>query len=66
MNTIEQLPATDPDLDAIIDSLMTGKPIPDAVRERMRQEGETVREQLRQTIGPTNMAADLLRESRDE
>jgi len=64
MKTIET--TTDPDMVAIIESLSTGKPIPKEIRDRMREEGEKVREEVRKRIGPTNMAADLIRESRDE
>jgi hypothetical protein len=64
MTTIET--TTDPDMDAIMESLATGKPIPKEIRDRIRQEGDRVRKELRQKIGPTNMAADLIRECRDE
>lgn len=64
MKTIEL--TTNPDTDAIIQSLVSGKPLDPEIRDRLRRDGDRVREQLRQKIGPTNMAAELIRESRDE
>ena len=66
MKTLDQLPATDPDLEAIIQSLVSGKPIPMVVRDRLRAEGRKLTQQLRDTVGETNMAVDLIRETRDE
>jgi hypothetical protein len=66
MKTIEQVPAIDPDTDAIIQMLMTGKPIPTEVRDRLRAEGHRITEQIREQFGEMEIAAQLIRESRDE
>ena len=66
MNTIEQLPATDPDTDAIIAMLMTGKPMHTEVRDRLRATARRISAELREEFGEMEIAAQLIRECRDE
>jgi hypothetical protein len=66
MTTIEKIPAADPDTEAIIQSLITGKPLPAEIRNRLREEGRKLTQEIRDKIGETNMAVDLIREIRDE
>ena len=66
MTTIEQIPATDPDMDAIVQMLTTGKPLPPDIRNRLCDQGLKLIEQTRQQFGPTNIAVELIREARDE
>ena len=66
MKTIDAVSAGDPDTEAIIDSLMTGKPIPAEIRAWLREEGRKLTEEIRRTCGETNIAVDVIRESRDE
>ncbi len=58
--------ATDPDTDAIIEMLATGKPLDPEVRNRLCDEGLKLVEETRRKFGPTNIAVDLIREGRDE
>jgi hypothetical protein len=58
--------AVDPDTEAIIESLATGKPIPGEVRDRVRAEARRLTEELRKTHGVQEISAELIRESRDE
>jgi hypothetical protein len=64
MKTIEQV--TDPDTEALIESIATGKPLDPAIRDRFRAEGTKLTEDLLQTHGVQRISADLIREVRDE
>ena len=64
MTTIET--TTDPDTDAIIEMLTTGKPIPTEIRDRLRAQARRITEELRKEFGEMEIAAQLIRESRDE
>jgi len=66
MNANHPLPPDDPDTDAVIAMLMTGAPIPNEIRDRLRAEGERISKELRETFGETTMAAELIREAREE
>jgi hypothetical protein len=56
----------DPDTLAIIDHLMTGKPLDPAVASRVRADAERATQELRRTVGTLTIAVDLIREIRDE
>jgi predicted nucleotide-binding protein len=68
MNTTESTPssAADADAQAIIEHMMTGKPLDPAVYQRVRARGEQITERLRREHGEMNIAVDLIREIRDE
>lgn len=63
MNTLEH---TDPDTITIIESLCTGKPIPERIRDRLRAEGRKLTVEIRRKRGDLPTSLDLLRETRDE
>jgi hypothetical protein len=54
------------DKDALLEHIITGKPLDPEVRRRIRERGERITEQLRQTYGVMDIAVDLIRETRDE
>jgi hypothetical protein len=55
----------DPDTQAIIEKLMTGKPLDPDTERRIRAEGERARKEYEKRNGITNIAAELIREARD-
>ena len=55
----------DPDTQAVIEKLMTGKPLDPEVYRRIRAEGERAREEYEKRNGSTDIAVDLIREARD-
>ena len=59
-------PITDADTLAIIEHVMTGKPLDPEVYRRVRAAGEQVTEELRRRYGTVEWAVDLIREGRDE
>jgi hypothetical protein len=59
-------PAVDPDTEAILDRMATGKPLDPEVYRRVREEGAKITEAIRQKHGLLNIAVDLIRASRDE
>jgi hypothetical protein len=65
MDTIEDT-TEDAGTQAIIEFLMTGKPIPAELADRMRAEARRLTEELRNTHGVQEISAQLIRESRDE
>ena len=64
MTTIE--PVTDPDTEAIIESLSTGKPIDANIRDRIRAVARKLTEELRTTHGVQEISVQLIRECRNE
>lgn len=69
MTNIEQTsvpPEVAADGDAIVESLVTGKPLDPEARDRIRERGRRLTEELRKKYGEMNIAVDLIRESRDE
>jgi hypothetical protein len=57
--------SADADLKAVLDRVLTGKPLdPDAYR-RVRERGERLIEEIRQKHGVVDIAADLVQEARD-
>jgi len=59
-------PETDADTLAIIEHIMTGKPLDPEVYRRVRAAGEQLTEELRRRHGTVEWAVDLIREGRDE
>ena len=59
-------PETDADTLAIIEHVMTGKPLDPEVYRRVRAEAERATEEMRQRVGTVEIAVDLIREGRDE
>ena len=57
--------ATD-DLQAVLDHVATGKPLDPEVERRVRERSRTIRQALRNRHGVLNVAADLIREIRNE
>jgi hypothetical protein len=55
----------DPDTQALIEKLMTGKPLEPEVYRRIRAAGERATEEYARRNGITNIAAELIREARD-
>ena len=64
MKTID--PIADPDTEALIESISTGKPLDPEIRDRIRAEGKRLTEELRRTNGVQRISADLIREVRNE
>jgi hypothetical protein len=53
------------DTQAVIDKLMTGKPLDPETYARIRERGERITEEVRRKHGILNIAVDLIREARD-
>ena len=56
----------DTDTEAILERMVTGKPLDPEVYRQIRAEGAKITESIRQKHGILNIAVDLIRESRDE
>jgi hypothetical protein len=54
------------DTQAVIDKLMTGKPLDPETYRRIRERAEKITEEIRRRHGVLNIAVDLVRETRDE
>jgi hypothetical protein len=54
------------DEDAVNEHVLTGKPLDPDVYRRVRARAEKITEELRQKYGVLDIAADLVRETRDE
>jgi hypothetical protein len=59
-------PETDADALAIIEHIMTGKPLDPEVCRRVREEAERATEEMRRRSGTVEIAVDLIREGREE
>jgi hypothetical protein len=59
-------PSIDPDTEAILERMTTGKPLDPDVYRRIREEGAKITEEVRRKHGVLDIAVDLIRESRDE
>ena len=64
METIDQV--VDPDTEALIESISTGRPLDPDIRDRIRAQGKRLTEELRRTLGVQRVSASLIREVRDE
>jgi hypothetical protein len=56
----------DADAQAVIEHVLTGRPLDPEVARRVRERSERATEELRQRYGTRNVAVDLIREIRDE
>jgi hypothetical protein len=65
MKTVEDI-TCDPDTEALIESITTGKPLDPEIRDRLREEGRKISAELREKFGEMEIAAQLIRECRDE
>jgi hypothetical protein len=66
MNAIHQLPEVDADTQALLEHVMTGKPLDAAVARRVREQGEKLRQELFRQHGLVNVAVPAIRELRGE
>jgi hypothetical protein len=60
------LSQTEADLDAVLNSARTGKPLDPEVERRVRDRAEKIRQEVLLKHGVLNIAVDLVREGRDE
>jgi hypothetical protein len=58
-------PEIEADNQAIIDKLMTGKPLDPETYRRIRERAESITAEVRRKHGVLNIAVDLVREARD-
>jgi hypothetical protein len=67
MNEVAPIPIKpDPEMEAIIEHLMTGKPLDPELERRVRERSEKATQELFEKHGYLNVAVDLIRECRDE
>ncbi len=67
MITLEKpIVSADADGDAVIESLLTGKPIDPETARRVQERAEQITQELRRKHGTLDVAVDLIREIRDE
>ena len=69
MNTlIDQLPSTtvDTDAQAILEHLMTGKPLDPAIARRVRERGDQIRQEIFERHGVLDVGVPAIRELRGE
>lgn len=62
MNTTEKIT----DKAALLERIITGKPLEPEVYRRIREKGIRITDELRQTYGEMDIAVELIREVRDE
>ena len=55
---------TDPDMDAIIEHLMTGKPLDPEVARRVREQSDRVRQEILEKHGVLDIGTQIIRELR--
>ena len=56
----------DPDTEAILERIATGKPLDSDVYRRIQERGDKITEEIRQKYGTIEIAVDLVREIRNE
>jgi len=67
MDAIKNIPTeTDADMKAIIDHLITGKPLDPELVRRVREQGERITAEIYQKHGLLDIAVPLIREIRGE
>jgi hypothetical protein len=64
--TLDLTPEDEEATRAIIEKLMTGKPLAPAVERRIRERGERIAQEILEKHGVQNNAVELIREVRDE
>ena len=62
----EAKPTLDADTEALMERIIHGTPLPADVYRRIREQGDRLREEMRQKHGTVEIAVDLVREIRDE
>jgi hypothetical protein len=67
MDAVKNIPIkSDPDLKAVIEHLISGKPLDPELERRVRERSEKATQELFEKYGYMNVAVDLIRECRDE
>ena len=70
MKTIEDIAGLAPDLaadtEAVIESMMTGKPLDPEIANRIRERGDRIREEILQKHGVLDIGVPAIRELRGE
>ena len=66
LNTIGLPPDLAADAQAVIDSIMSGKPLDAEVARRIRQRGDRIRDEILRTHGVQDIGVGLIRELRGE
>ena len=64
--SIETKPTVDADMEALLERIAHGTPLPPDVYQRIRDRSDRLREEMRQKFGTAEIAVDLVREIRDE
>jgi hypothetical protein len=59
-------PTVEADLQAVLDHIITGKPLDPELARRVRERSERATEELRRQYGTREIAVELVREARDE
>ncbi len=54
------------DMDIVVEALASGRRVDEQTYRRIRERGEGIREEVRQRFGETDIAVELIRETRDE
>ncbi|MGH7134566.1 MAG: hypothetical protein ACREHD_02435 [Pirellulales bacterium] len=57
---------TDADIEALMERIARGTPLPPDLYKRIRERGDQLREERRQIHGTVEYAVDLIREIRDD
>lgn len=65
MKTVDAI-SVDPDTDAILECLTSGRSIATEIRDRIRAEARRLSDELRKSHGVQQVSAQLIRECRDE
>jgi hypothetical protein len=63
---VAEFTPSDAETQAVIDKLTMGKPLDPETYRRIRERAEQATAELRRRSGELNIAADLIRETRDE
>ena len=66
MDTIDTTPAVDPDLQAVIDHVASGKPLDPEVAKRVRAKGQKIRAEIFQKHGVLDVGVPAIREIRGD
>lgn len=54
------------DMEIVVEALASGRRVDEETYRRIRERGESIRQELCKRFGETDMAVDLVRETRDE
>ena len=64
--TLDVTPEDEEATRAIIEKLITGKPLDPRIERRIREQGERIAQEILQKHGVQSVAVELIREVRDE